>query len=91
VRLGILGAGVLVTGALGASALNAWLPKSPDPEQGFGGRLAWYFQRDQFQADLHTLAGMAQYVVSRERGLPNTPSPARPPVAQTPPPASSKS
>ena len=89
--LGILGVALLGMAALSISAVNAWLPRLPEPDQGLTDRVAWYFHQDQFQADLHTLASMAGYVLSRDPAFPKTPGPDTPAVAQTPPPTSSKS
>ena len=74
VGFGWLSAALLLSLALGCSlvahtALAPMLPKLPNRPEGFGARVAWYFQEGQIRNDLDTLAAVLQYLVERE---PNT-------------------
>jgi hypothetical protein len=82
VRLLMLGAALLLAGAIALTTFNYMVSKAPKRVHGAPARLAWYVQDGRLKADLHTFAGMCGYVLAGESETPSAPNPVNPPVAR---------
>ena len=61
--LGLLGIALLLSLALGSSAvLNHLVPRVPGRAPGVTARMGWYFHSGQLQADVRTLAAAYQFL-----------------------------
>lgn len=90
-RLTILGITLPVACAMAVLALNHLMPKLPNRAQSATDRLAWYVNRGQLKADLHTLASAVEYIVTSDSEFPGAARPAGQPVAGTVTPTPPKS
>ena len=81
VRLGVLGAALGVSLALGAVAVNQLVPKASNRLPGFSARLGWYVAQGQLQADIHTLAAAIHYIAASDNSTGTRTDGASQPVA----------
>ena len=83
VRLGFLGAGLVVALVLSAVAATQLVPRFSNHGSGFTARLGWYLEHGQFGADVRTLAATVKYVASSDEETAADTSGTSQPVAGT--------
>ena len=69
-RLGGLGVALLLSLALGHTAINYLVPKVSNRAPEATARWEWYFRQGQFQADCRTFAAAVQFLLDSKPSIP---------------------